>query len=115
MSNIRPQAITANRNENFLSIEWTDGHASIYPFYLLRYACPCAECRGGHANMRSKPDPAVFDLPPDDSLKSQLRKIEAVGSYAITIEWEDGHHFGIYTWQYLRDLCLCSECRSENT
>lgn len=107
----RPKSITADRNTNELTIEWEDFHSSVYPFYLLRYACPCAECRGGHAQMRSTPDPVVFDLPPDDSLRSQLRRIEAVGSYAITIEWEDGHHFGIYTWQYLRALCPCDICR----
>jgi DUF971 family protein len=111
MLEIRPKGITANRNINELTVEWSDGHLSIYPFYLLRYACPCAECRGGHDNMRSTPDPVVFGLPPDDSFRSQLRKIEAVGSYALTIEWEDGHHFGIYTWQYLRALCNCADCR----
>jgi DUF971 family protein len=111
LATLRPKGITANRNQNVLSVEWNDGHLSQYPFYLLRYACPCAECRGGHANMRSTPDPAIFDLPPDDSLRSQLRKVEAVGTYGLTIEWEDGHHFGIFTWSYLRGLCPCSACR----
>jgi DUF971 family protein len=39
-----------------------------------------------------------------DSPETRLRKVEVVGAYAITIEWEDGHHFGIYNWHYLRAL-----------
>jgi DUF971 family protein len=64
--------------------------------------------------MSSEPDPAVFQMPLEDSMRTQLRKIEAVGSYALTIEWEDGHHYGIYNWHYLRALCPCSSCREGN-
>jgi DUF971 family protein len=111
MIDLRPSGITANRNTKDLTIKWNDGHTSLYSFSLLRHACPCAECRGGHANMRSDPDPLVFTMPIEDSLRTQLRKIEAVGSYALTIEWEDGHHYGIYNWHTLRALCPCSSCR----
>jgi len=111
MTDLRPSGITANRNTNELTVKWNDGHTSLYSFSLLRHACPCAECRGGHANMGSDPDPLVFTMPNEDSLRTQLRKIEAVGSYALTIEWEDGHHYGIYNWHALRALCPCSSCR----
>ena len=107
----RPVDITANRQARQVSITWEDGHKSVYPFSLLRHACPCAECRGGHANMSSDPDEAVFDLPDEDTPATRLRNLEAVGSYALTLEWEDGHHFGIYTWSYLRKLCPCPVCR----
>jgi len=110
----RPTGITANRNSRELTITWSDGHTSVYPFSLLRFACPCAECRGGHDNMSSDPDPAVFSMPDEDTLRSRLRNIEAVGTYAITLDWEDGHHFGIYNWKYLRQLCPCPSCR-QNT
>lgn len=111
MSTVRPQAIEANRNLSQMTIRWSDGHTSEYHFSLLRYACPCAECRGGHANMRSEPDAEVFSRPPQEAPATMIRKVEAVGSYALTIEWEDGHHFGIYTWQFLRALCPCAICR----
>lgn len=111
----KPTNITANRNTNKLTITWDDGHESVYIFSLLRHACPCAECRGGHDKMGSEPDPLVFTLPEDDSPAAQMRQIEAVGSYALTIEWEDGHHFGIYNWNYLRALCPCPQCRPEIT
>ena len=32
---------------------------------------------------------------------TRLVGIEAVGNYAINIEWEDGHKYGIYNWHYL--------------
>lgn len=106
-----PQGITANRQSRELIIEWADGHRSAYPFGLLRAACPCASCRGGHANMRSEPDEDVFTQILPDSPKTRLLSIEPVGSYALTIAWEDGHHYGIYNWHFLRALCPCPECR----
>jgi DUF971 family protein len=111
MNTLRPNGITANRQTGELTIQWSDGHTSIYPLALLRYACPCAECRGGHDNMRAEPDPQVFDRPLEDTPATRLRNLEAVGSYAMTIEWEDGHHYGIYNWNYLRALCPCEICR----
>ncbi len=112
MFDITPTGITADRPQGQLTVRWNDGHTSVYSFSLLRHACPCAECRGGHANMRPDPDPLVFTLPDEDTPTTHMRRLEAVGTYALTIEWEDGHHFGIYQWGYLRDLCPCPQCRS---
>ncbi len=110
---MRPTGITANRPMADLIINWDDGHTSIYPFALLRAACPCAECRGGHENMRSEPDQEVFSTALEDTPATRLRNLEAVGSYAISIEWEDGHHYGIYNWNFLRALCPCPICRAK--
>jgi DUF971 family protein len=107
-----PGSLTANKTQRELTILWKDGHTSLYPFGLLRAACPCASCRGGHENMRPEPDAAVFEQRLGDSTSTRLARIEAVGQYAITIEWEDGHNFGIYNWHFLRALCPCAECRS---
>ena len=111
MDKYTPTGITADREKREFSISWSDGHESIYSFTLLRNACPCAECRGGHEKMSANPDPEVWSLPDENTLETSLRNVEAVGAYAITIEWEDGHHFGIYNWNYLRALCPCPECR----
>ena len=113
MAILTPTDIIANRSKAELTISWSDGHISHYPFSLLRDACPCAECRGGHEKMTAEPDPAVFHLPVTDSAATRINNLEAVGSYALTIQWEDGHHFGIYNWPYLRALCPCAECRQE--
>lgn len=110
-TDLRPTAITADRNASILTIPWNDGHVSAYPFGLLRTACPCAECRGGHEKMAALPDPQVFHSALAIGPSARIQNLEAVGSYGITIEWEDGHHHGIYTWQFLRALCPCKECR----
>lgn len=106
-----PTGITANRKISNLTIKWKDGHESNYPFALLRNACPCVECRGGHDQMSDVPDPEVFEIPIEDNEKNRLESVVSVGSYAISIQWEDGHSAGIYNWDYLRLLCPCPACR----
>lgn len=106
-----PISINANRPALEMSITWDDGHVSLYPFSLLRAACPCAQCRGGHENMKAEPDAEVFNVTLDDSEKTRMSTVKATGTYALTIVWEDGHDYGIYNWQYLRALCPCPQCR----
>ena len=106
-----PDQITADKNERTLTIRWKDGHDSVYPFGLLRAACPCASCRGGHEKMSAEPDPGVFEAHLPESSAVRMNKIDAVGQYALTIEWMDGHYYGIYNWHYLRALCPCEACR----
>ncbi|NPA92074.1 MAG: DUF971 domain-containing protein [Chloroflexi bacterium] len=109
----KPTSITADRKKAELTIVWEDGHESVYSFSLLRHACPCAECAGGHENMRRDPDPVVFYLPTEDSPRTHIKAIDPVGNYGINIIWEDGHHYGIYNWGYLRKLCPCEVCQRE--
>ena len=108
---MKPEKITANRSEAKMTIQWDDGHVSLYPFVLLRAGCPCAECRGGHEGMSDLPDPQVFTAEMPDSPATRLVDLAAVGTYGISPAWEDGHAAGIYTWRYLRALCPCEECR----
>ena len=110
---IQPTAITANRQTGEMTIIWSDDHTSVFPFGLLRVACPCASCRGGHENMGSDPDEAMFQVQLPDSPQTRLNRVEAAGAYGIIFEWEDGHHYGIYNWHYLRKLCPCPACRGK--
>lgn len=111
---MRPIEVTADRSIKMLRVRWDDAHISDYPFSLLRHACPCAECRGGHDKMSAKPDAEVFYLPDEDTPATRMVTIEGVGAYALTIQWEDGHSFGIYNWNYLRALCPCAVCRVDS-
>ncbi len=109
----RPTAIQLNRAKRLLVIPWDDGHLSEYPLAGLREACPCVECRGGHANMGAKPNPDIFDTIQLGKAKSyEVARLVPVGNYALQPEWTDGHHTGLYTWAYLRGLCPCPECRA---
>ncbi len=110
----KPTGVNANKSKKEFTVTWDDGHTSVYPFELLRAACPCASCRGGHENMKSEPDAEVFTRQMDDSPSTRLTNVVAVGSYALTIVWEDGHDYGIYNWHYLRALCPCDACRRES-
>ena len=39
----KPTNITVNKKTREFSITWDDAHLSVYPFGLLRAACPCAQ------------------------------------------------------------------------
>ena len=91
-----------------LSILWSDGHRSVYDCRDLRLACRCAACvdEWSHENL-IRPE----QVPP---LITPL-KIEVVGNYALHFEWSDHHATGIYTYDYLRDLCGCEECKASRS
>lgn len=92
-------------SQSELRIEWDDGHISRYTLSWLRKNCPCASCKtetfvGGGA----------LTLPVLKPGQYELRAISPVGSYALQISWGDGHQTGIYTYEYLRQLCECDIC-----
>ena len=41
---IIPQKIKLAGENNALTIQWSDGHLSAYPYQRLRDRCPCATC-----------------------------------------------------------------------
>jgi DUF971 family protein len=92
-----------------LKIQWSDGHLSSYKFADLRKACPCASCRGTHEE-RPSGSLSLFVLPDNATDLLSPSEIVPVGRYAYTIVWKDGHSAGIYSYDYLRQLCQCSEC-----
>lgn len=87
-------------NAQDIKIVWQDGHESVYPARELRLACPCAGCVDA---MTGSIRIISTNIPQD----VHPAKIELVGRYAITIQWSDGHHTGIYTFESLRKQCPC--------
>ena len=102
--------VTVDADEQTLTIDWADGHRTVYPLDGLRRACPCASCRGGHEHMGDLPDPEVFLVP--SLMRWEDVKVSPVGSYALRFTWDDGHDSGIYTWERLRAMCPCDACRA---
>ena len=94
----RPEKVAASRSRGMLIVDWDDGHHSEYTTSMLRSACPCAQCRG-----------SLIRIPLSSAASKELERVESVGNYAIQLVWKDGHAFGIYTWEYLRDLCPCGQ------
>ncbi len=101
-----------NTRPGFLVIEWDDGHESVYDLRALRKACPCATCR--QAKSRGETAQPLRVLKPGDALPDDLRLLQAetVGRYALQFRWNDGHHEGIFSFDYLRKLCQCDACKS---
>jgi DUF971 family protein len=102
-----------------VDIVWSDGHASHYDFVYLREHCPCALCddeRKKKAAVASatagKPAGLGAELPMFKP-KPRAQAAAAVGNYAIQISFTDGHSTGIYSFEYLRDLCPCDTCKAE--
>jgi DUF971 family protein len=87
------------RIDNLLEIAWADGARTRHLGAELRWACPCAECRG-EAGSPGRLD-AVRELPPDEL---RLTDVALVGQYALGIGFASGHATGIYTFRYLRTL-----------
>ena len=106
---VKPKAIRASRSRAVLEIDWEDAHQSVFPLRGLRAACPCAECRGGHAGMGGPGSPGMLDLPMVETRSAELASMARVGNYALQLVWKDGHDYGIYTWELLREMCPCGE------
>jgi DUF971 family protein len=103
---INPKQINLNKSESYLEIIWADGETCLYPLAQLREACPCVECRGGHANMGRENDPQdLMTLKLTPARSYIITDLQPVGNYALQPFWSDQHHTGIYTWDYLKRLC----------
>jgi DUF971 family protein len=101
---MRPSRVAASRSRGVLILDWDDGTRSEIPLRGLRVACPCAECRGGHAAMGGPGSPDMLERPLPAGWSAELQSVEAVGNYALQPVWSDGHSYGIYSWEYLREL-----------
>jgi DUF971 family protein len=86
-------------------ILWQDGHESIYPYVYLRENCGCAECI--HEWTGEK-------LITKDRIPPDIRPVSvtAVGNYAVSIRFSDGHGTGVYSFDLLKRICPCTACRA---
>ena len=109
-----PEHIAISKSKG-VKIDWKDGHHSEYGLTYLRDKCPCAQCTGAHGTPPRKPEgEAPSPGNPFQMFKPALKMldVEPVGKYAIRINWSDGHNSGIYSYDHLRQICECAECRA---
>ena len=106
---IQPAKVRVDRTGGTgMQIDWKDGASHSWTFRFLRDACPCATCHearvaAGLAAGERKPRPStllpMFEAPPVP------RDVTPVGKYALRFTWNDGHEAGLYSWDYLRNVC----------
>ncbi len=97
-----------------LEIDWADGHRSSWGFVWLRNACPCATCndeRHQQGRKVGQPKAKATELLPMYSPPAKPASAQAIGRYALQFNWQDGHTAGIYSWDFLRHHCQCTECK----
>jgi DUF971 family protein len=106
---MRPTQIK-QKSATELFVKWDDGHESVYTLQYLREECPCASCKGETVLLHSYSPVKLPVLTPG---MYELKSIQQVGNYAIQVFWGDGHQTGIYSWEYLRGLCPCDQCKKD--
>lgn len=121
MSVPEPEHIAISKSTG-IKIDWKDGHHSEYTLAFLRDGCPCATCTGAHGTPPERTNYAATEsanaaIDPANPFKMytprlKMLGVEAVGGYAIQIQWSDGHGSGIYSFDYLRRICNCNQCRA---
>lgn len=102
MLNFSPKSIE-KIDDDRLRIVWEDGHVSDFTFQYLRQNCPCAMCKDEWSGEMLL-DPATVPT------TTRSTRAEVVGNYALSFAFSDGHGTGIYSFENLRKMCLCSEC-----
>ena len=94
---IEPREISQESNR-LLRITWADSRECNYGAAALRRACPCAQCVNEWTGQRTLKPEVITD-------EVEISEVAIVGRYALNFRWSDGHETGIYSFQYLRDLC----------
>jgi DUF971 family protein len=90
--NFIPTEITLHQQSNTLEIAFNDSSRFTFPAEFLRVYSPSAEVRG-HG-------------PGQETLQTGKRNVkligvEPAGSYALKLEFDDGHDTGLYDWDML--------------
>jgi DUF971 family protein len=91
----QPTDIILHQKSRELEITFGDNGHYYLPFEFLRVYSPSAEVRG-HG-----PGQEVLQT---GKININVTNLEPVGSYALKIEFDDGHDSGLYSWEYLKLL-----------
>ena len=87
----QPEEIRLHQKSRLLAIRFSDGQSFRLPCEYLRVHSPAAEV-------------AASDMPETGKEEVNIISLEPQGSYALRIEFDDGHDTGIYSWERLYDL-----------
>ena len=94
-----PQNIIVHQQSKVLELAYENKTYQL-PFEFLRVWSPSAEVRGHGVGQET------LQTGKRDVL---INTIEQVGHYAIKPVFSDGHDSGIFSWDYLYDMCINHE------
>ena len=94
---MQPPDNKIHRKTGILELKYEDGGIYFLPAEFLRVNSPSAEVRG-HGPGQEVLQTGKIDV--------KIDNLDAVGNYAIRLHFSDDHNTGIYSWDYLRELCL---------
>jgi len=92
---MKPSKIKLHKEEHCLELTYADQSFKL-PCEYLRVFSPSAEVMG-----HGQQEPNLVQ----GKKFVNITDIKPAGHYAIKITFDDGHDTGLYTWQYLRQLC----------
>ena len=90
-----PSKIKLHKQSQTLELQYGE-HTYQLPAEFLRVLSPSAEVRG-HGKGQ--------EVLQTGKINVRMDKIEAQGNYGLRITFNDFHDSGIYTWDYLAELC----------
>lgn len=99
-----PVRLDRDRQSRCLVIEWSDDLRQKIAWRTLRDRCPCAACRTPPEESGTGTPGGLNILTSAETLPLEIVSMKPVGNYAYHIEFSDGHHTGIYTFDLLRSL-----------
>ncbi|QFU77526.1 DUF971 domain-containing protein [Halioglobus maricola] len=92
----RPEGIQLHTRSRELELSYKDGQNYRLSCEFLRVLSPSAEVKG-HG-----PGQEVLQT---GKLNVAITAIRPVGNYALQLVFDDGHDSGLYSWDYLHQLC----------
>ncbi|MFK7731074.1 MAG: gamma-butyrobetaine hydroxylase-like domain-containing protein [Pseudomonadales bacterium] len=97
-----PNNIHLHKHSAELELGYSDGASYRLSCEYLRVYSPSAEVRGHGKGQEVLQTGKKY---------VNIEGIEATGNYAIQISFNDGHDTGIYSWDYLYDLCANQQAK----
>lgn len=91
-----PENLVVHQKSKVLELTYGDQGTFSLPFEFLRVHSPSAEVRG-HG-----PGQEVLQT---GKRNVSILNLEPVGNYALKPTFTDGHDSGLFTWEYLSELC----------
>ena len=100
--NLTPTSIRLHKRSRELEIGYAGGENYRLSCEYLRVFSPSAEVRG-HGRGQEVLQTGKIDV--------NITAVNPVGNYAVQLVFDDGHDTGLYSWDYLYQLCTEREER----